>query len=443
MSVSSEPDSKPNGRSRLNSIAEKSSPDISRTRKDSRTSPSASAPRPRSTKRGETISPKSIALPPASRAKTLALLEDAPDCMVSELDSFLILRASCEKFDPLGLSSKMFPDFSVRTVEETLRKSSAFSWSSAGMGFHGVSSTANISESPNVAVVCLLSEVLEDRVPQRFFLSPQAAKGILRRASKRGRILPPRLQAALESLATTLDGDGKTILISQSERKSVMRSQRVQAFQDATIPMEKRMSSQTRFENPMDTTDEVPHAETDAITSLPPHSTVAATRGDFEPSRESTSSSRMFEDIARKNKTASESMLEALATRSTKPASTQSLSQKINAAKSESQALVHSSAQVEESLAAGIQPLPLHCEATQAEQAKATTQPTPSQKICETEVRDQPIMSVRRLTPTECEILQGFPKGWTLPDTAPSETPSRRRLSTGLRSASPRSRGKK
>jgi len=30
---------------------------------------------------------------------------------------------------------------------------------------------------------------------------------------------------------------------------------------------------------------------------------------------------------------------------------------------------------------------------------------------------EQTDLSVRRLTPTECEILQGFPSGWTVPDT--------------------------
>src|SRR5204863_119653 len=70
--------------------------------------------------------------------------------------------------------------------------------------------------SPNVAVGCSLSDVLENHVPPRFFLSPRAAQGILRRAEKRGRMLPSRLQAALESLAQMQGGDAKTITTSQS-----------------------------------------------------------------------------------------------------------------------------------------------------------------------------------------------------------------------------------
>ena len=42
-----------------------------------------------------------------------------------------------------------------------------------------------------------LPDVLEATVPSRFFLSPKAAAGILRRARKRGRDLPEPLERAL------------------------------------------------------------------------------------------------------------------------------------------------------------------------------------------------------------------------------------------------------
>jgi hypothetical protein len=38
-------------------------------------------------------------------------------------------------------------------------------------------------------------------VPQRFFLSAKACQGILRRAEKRGKDLPPILKQALEQVA--------------------------------------------------------------------------------------------------------------------------------------------------------------------------------------------------------------------------------------------------
>lgn len=48
--------------------------------------------------------------------------------------------------------------------------------------------------------VCSLSEILEPHVAPKYFLSPTAARGILRRAEKRGKALPLQLRQALESL---------------------------------------------------------------------------------------------------------------------------------------------------------------------------------------------------------------------------------------------------
>jgi len=52
--------------------------------------------------------------------------------------------------------------------------------------------------------VCSLSDVLEEtgNVPGRYFLSPTACAGILRRAAKRGKVLPEALRLALEAAAT-------------------------------------------------------------------------------------------------------------------------------------------------------------------------------------------------------------------------------------------------
>jgi hypothetical protein len=59
--------------------------------------------------------------------------------------------------------------------------------------------TLSTSEWPKDAAVCSLSDILETGdLPPRFFLSAKACSGILRRAEKRGRQLPPLLQMALE-----------------------------------------------------------------------------------------------------------------------------------------------------------------------------------------------------------------------------------------------------
>jgi hypothetical protein len=68
----------------------------------------------------------------------------------------------------------------------------------------GASLMLNFSEWPNDAAVCSLSQVLEkDSIPQRYFLSSTACAGILRRAEKRKRLLPPLLHEALERVAQT------------------------------------------------------------------------------------------------------------------------------------------------------------------------------------------------------------------------------------------------
>ena len=62
--------------------------------------------------------------------------------------------------------------------------------------------TPNISDWPNAAAVCSLSQVLETgSIPQRYFLSGTACAGILRRAEKRGKQLPAALEQALRSVS--------------------------------------------------------------------------------------------------------------------------------------------------------------------------------------------------------------------------------------------------
>ena len=46
-----------------------------------------------------------------------------------------------------------------------------------------------------------LSEVLESNASEKYFLSPKACAGILRRAEKRGKPLPDHLEASLKSRA--------------------------------------------------------------------------------------------------------------------------------------------------------------------------------------------------------------------------------------------------
>lgn len=59
----------------------------------------------------------------------------------------------------------------------------------------------NIGESPSADVESTFSQILQVGVPEKYYLSPKACQGILRRASDRGKELPTVLQTALERQA--------------------------------------------------------------------------------------------------------------------------------------------------------------------------------------------------------------------------------------------------
>ena len=62
----------------------------------------------------------------------------------------------------------------------------------------GPPGTLNTSESPKGGAGSSLSQILQDTVPSKYYLSKAACLGILRRAEKRGKELPTQLREALE-----------------------------------------------------------------------------------------------------------------------------------------------------------------------------------------------------------------------------------------------------
>ena len=73
----------------------------------------------------------------------------------------------------------------------------------------GVSWTPNTSEAvpPSDGDVCLLSRILEDTVPEKYYLSQRACLGIIRRSCKRGKTLPAVLMSALQKQAGLSDAE--------------------------------------------------------------------------------------------------------------------------------------------------------------------------------------------------------------------------------------------
>lgn len=99
-----------------------------------------------------------------------------------------------------SLSSKTCPVYYPATPDRTSMLSLK-GWKSSGIAAHGERWTLSTSTWPNAASVCSLSEVLETEVARKYFLSPKACAGILRRAERRGKELPPHLKAALVAVA--------------------------------------------------------------------------------------------------------------------------------------------------------------------------------------------------------------------------------------------------
>jgi hypothetical protein len=65
--------------------------------------------------------------------------------------------------------------------------------------------TLNTSEFPSDADASSLWQVLEPEAPQKYYLSPKACSGILRRAEKRGKKLPTLLEHCLQMVAGSTD----------------------------------------------------------------------------------------------------------------------------------------------------------------------------------------------------------------------------------------------
>ena len=69
--------------------------------------------------------------------------------------------------------------------------------------------TLNTGVSPNDARESSLSQILQDAPPIKYYLSPKACLGILRRASERGKALPPKLERALKIQSGLMRPDGQ------------------------------------------------------------------------------------------------------------------------------------------------------------------------------------------------------------------------------------------
>ena len=124
------------------------------------------------------------------------------DWMTSVATSRLSFVELQKRNSPDGSFGKMSQVVSAQTGDGTLEVSSG-RWLNAGTISRGEYWTLKIGESHKDAEECSLSDILEQMSEelQRYCLSPTACRGVLRRAEKRGKKLPPLLQAALHTRA--------------------------------------------------------------------------------------------------------------------------------------------------------------------------------------------------------------------------------------------------
>ena len=112
------------------------------------------------------------------RAKVSALLESEA---VSQIREALYSLKSCDwlKFDSLNIYSlRTSEDSSTMTVGLHSRPSSE-AWSSLGMAWNGRCVTANISEFHKIGRECSLSDILEESVDPKYFLSEHTVNRLL------------------------------------------------------------------------------------------------------------------------------------------------------------------------------------------------------------------------------------------------------------------------
>ena len=144
----------------------------------------------------------------ALHANPSALPDSDKDSKTLAETSCLHFLQSLRVFGLDGLSGKMFLE-SCRPTEEKILVASSEGWGNWGTGGHigcwtlnGAEHTGIQEPSRSADGVCSLSDVLEiSAVQPRFYLSQKACNGILRRAARRGKELPPMLLAALEAVA--------------------------------------------------------------------------------------------------------------------------------------------------------------------------------------------------------------------------------------------------
>ena len=137
-------------------------------------------------------------------ARTLALQDSDEDLPEPGRDYSLSLPEWSANSNRLLSFGKTSQEYLAANLDEISQQSSV-RWRSAGrVTSRGEFLTLDMPDWHNDASECFLWEILVENAPDRYYLTPKACAGILRRAEKRGKTLPERLREALESVAQAI-----------------------------------------------------------------------------------------------------------------------------------------------------------------------------------------------------------------------------------------------
>ncbi len=122
--------------------------------------------------------PSSTLLPADFLAKASQSQEQEKDLTIQEERCFLKLQELLPLKNLSISSSKMFP-VCLTTTKAGHLKQSSIHWMSWGMMYAGRYLTAKISEFPSHEIECSLSDIIEDNVPAKYYLSRKQAEKLL------------------------------------------------------------------------------------------------------------------------------------------------------------------------------------------------------------------------------------------------------------------------
>jgi len=115
-----------------------------------------------------------------SLVKMSVLPENEKDFVDRELECSLRSSGYYEK-NSLGLYSLKMLEESLVVMEDGTSPEFSLNWKTLGTRVNGKYLTQKITESPRTEKGCSLSDIIEDQVPDKYFLSQQSLKRFLKR----------------------------------------------------------------------------------------------------------------------------------------------------------------------------------------------------------------------------------------------------------------------